>query len=150
MVNTQENYCLLGIDYGIMRTGLAIGNSLTQTSRPLTTIVTNDDQDKVKQIKQIVVNWDVQQIILGKPSLNKNSPTNILLINKIDKFAHNLAQSLALTVTMINEDFSSYEAADLLKQKNITNYKKQKQKLDSMAACVILQQYFHEQQSLNL
>jgi putative Holliday junction resolvase len=133
----------LGIDYGASRTGLAIGNTFLKIAQPLEMIAIKDDSQKISKIKEIVVKWHINKIVLGIPTLQKHSNSSQSIIKRIEDFANNLKHALNLEIIMTNEDFSSYEAAQILHSQDISGYK-QKMFLDSMAACVILQQYFDE------
>ncbi len=134
---------LLGIDYGASRTGLAIGNTLLKIAHPLETIFAKDDSQKINKIKEIVAEWRINKIVLGIPTSQKDSSTNQSIVRKIEAFAKNLKEALNLEIIMTNEDFSSFEASQMLHEQDIPGYK-QKKFIDSMAACVILQQYFNE------
>ncbi len=134
---------LLGIDYGASRTGLAIGNTLLKIAHPLDTICNKDDSLKINKIKEIVQQWRVSKIVLGIPTSQQDSRTNQLIVRKIESFAKNLKEALNFEIIMVNEDFSSFEASQMLYEQDISGYK-QKKFIDSMAACVILQQYFNE------
>ena len=68
----MNNYFLLGVDYGTKKTGLAIGQSVTRNSRPLKILYTN----YIKEIKNIIYEWDINKIIIGYPKYKKESSIN--------------------------------------------------------------------------
>ena len=62
----------LGIDYGEVRTGLAITDELGITAQGLETIISNgNDKIILKRIDELLKLYEIDCIVLGKP-LNMN------------------------------------------------------------------------------
>jgi putative Holliday junction resolvase len=137
---------ILGIDYGGTRTGLAVGNTLMKIAHPLETVTTKKDEEKLVKIQSVIKEWRVGKIVIGIPSSLHHSSTNQSIVAKINNFINLLKENTTLDITSVNEDFSSFGASQALSEQNIKGHK-QKKHLDSMAACIILQQYFDEYRS---
>lgn len=131
---------VLALDYGDMRIGVAMGNSLLKIAHPLTTISGEGMWVKIDLLAELVAKWQPQQLVVGLPSFHDN-PQKVQLINTIKNFAKRLERKFGLPVEFVNEDFSSTAASELLDEQGIYG-REQKGKLDQLAACNILQTYF--------
>ncbi|MEN9558854.1 MAG: hypothetical protein RLZZ502_65 [Pseudomonadota bacterium] len=125
----------LGIDYGMKRIGLAVGTTLSQP-HALDTITLSKRSEQLLAILNAVREWQVTDIVLGKPVLSHDQ----LLHNAINKLAHQLAGHCKLPVHFVDESYSSAQASARLKGKGIHG-RAQKSKLDQEAACVILEHW---------
>jgi putative Holliday junction resolvase len=56
---------VLGIDFGQRRIGLATGNTLTGTARPLETL--RHDGDPYEQLARVINEWRPRRIVVGLP-----------------------------------------------------------------------------------
>ncbi len=118
----------LGIDWGEVRIGLALGDSETKIAIPLN-VASNIDE-----IVRIAKAEGVDMIIIGEPLAMSSS----VLKNKDKyfKFIIELKNKTHLPVVTIDERLSS-KAADAL-----AGDKKSKAPRDAIAAMIILQSYF--------
>lgn len=131
---------ILAFDYGDMRIGIAVGNTLLKIAHPLITISGEGMWVKIDQLSEIVTQWQPTMLVVGIPHTSDN-PQKIQLINTINNFANRIGRKFTLPVTLINEDFSSAHADSLLKEQGVYG-QAQKGKLDQLAACSILNTYF--------
>ncbi len=138
MPETEQT--ILAFDYGDMRIGVAVGNTLLKIAHPLTTISGDGMWVKIDQLAEIVTQWQPTMLVVGIPHASDN-PQKIQLINTINNFANRIGRKFSLPVTLINEDFSSAHADSLLKEQGVYG-QAQKGKLDQLAACSILDTYF--------
>tara|TARA_Y100000389_G_scaffold204603_1_gene258281 strand:- start:1689 stop:2108 length:420 start_codon:yes stop_codon:yes gene_type:complete len=135
----MNDYCLLGIDFGLKKTGLAIGQSITKSSRPLKVIYKNVPEE----IKKVIIEWDIKIIIIGYPEYKKQS----IIHKKIESFAANIKNSLDFNVEIVlfNELLTSEIAkntfADMRKD-GVT--KKKSADFDDISASIILQSWINE------
>jgi putative holliday junction resolvase len=124
---------LLGFDFGTKRIGIAIGQTLTKTARPLTQLNTNDWLGLGKLIDE----WRPHAFVVGLP-LNMDDSTSP--ISKLAKqFAKQLEQRFNRTVYLCDERLSSRAALEHLQERGIT--KPSKQEINSTAAAVVLQSW---------
>lgn len=130
---------LLGIDFGTKRIGIALGQTFTQSAKPLTTLPNNSQL--WQSLDTIIQEWHIGQIIVGLP-LGMDGKEHEMT-RQVKNFAKKVQHHTGLPVTFMDERLSSYEAerqfqslreAQLSKAKN-------KSQIDAMAAQVILQSW---------
>lgn len=140
MPDLPAEYTVLAFDYGEMRVGVAVGNSMLLIPHPLATICAKGSAAKIGAIAPLVEKWQPGLLVIGMPGASDN-PQKIQLINTITNFARRLSERFNLDVEIVNEDFSSLYASSQLVEQGIYG-KKQKGKLDQLAACSILAAFF--------
>lgn len=134
----MHNSVYLGFDFGMRRIGLAVGQKLTQSASPLPTLQANNGIPSWDKIRAEIKKWAPVGLIVGLP---RTLDDNDLYVTAAAKnFANELALRFALPVHMEDERLSTVEArAELFA---MGGYRKmQKSALDSIAACVILEQW---------
>ncbi len=129
---------VLAIDYGDIRVGLALSD-LTQTiSKPFKTLKYHDMDDLLNQLSSIIEENDVNKIVAGIPYNMKGKDTKQTI--KVREFVVILEKKLDLKVELIDERLTSSEAQKFMHQMNIkTGFNKDK--IDKIAASIILQEY---------
>ncbi len=120
----------LAFDFGIKRVGVACGNSLMRQAQPLRTVAAEGDARFV-QIKKLIDEWQPDALVVGVPFHPDGAEHEITL--RARRFARQLDGRFHLKVHEVDERYSSVEAE-----------RDDPQDLDSAAAAVILQQFFHE------
>ena len=134
----MPNSWIMAFDFGESRIGCAIGNTLLKIPHPLSTIMGHNKFEKFAKIGKLIDEWRPVVLVVGMPS---NSENKELFIQSITRFSNRLKNNFKLPITFVNEDYTSHEASNLLKDQAVYG-KSQKGKLDSLAACGILQTYF--------
>ena len=134
----MPNNWIMGFDFGEARIGVAIGNTLLKIPHPLPIVSGRNKFDKFAKIGKLIDEWRPILLVIGMPSnpLNKED-----LVQSIIRFSNRLKNNFKLPVSFMNEDYTSHNAVNLLKEQSIYG-KASKDKLDSLAACEILQTYF--------
>ena len=129
---------ILGIDYGDVRVGLSLSD-LTQTiAKPFTTINYKNLDDLLVQLKDIIINNEVDKLVVGVPYNMKGEDTKQTL--KVKEFISFLESNLSYDIDLIDERLSSIEAEKTMHKMNIkTGHNKSD--IDKIAASVILQEY---------
>jgi putative Holliday junction resolvase len=130
---------VLAFDFGEKRIGVALGEHMLGIAHPLTTISAESNDDRFKQIAELVSEWKPAVLVVGLPLSLEGEEHEVTLLCK--KFARRLDGRFSLPVVMIDERLSSVEAESTLKEMGITG-RKQKTMLDQVAAQHILQSYF--------
>lgn len=123
-----QNIKYLGIDWGSVRIGLALGDSETGMASPYGIVASFDD------VLNVIKKEEVEKIILGKPMMLSGGDEN--LMTGFVKFVEKLKKKINLPIDLIDERLSS-KAADAL-----VGDKKTKAGRDAVAAMLILQSYF--------
>jgi len=117
---------VLGFDFGTRRIGVAVGNGLTHTARPLALIDAAGD-GRWQRIAALVAEWQPAQLVVGVP--RHPDGTAHELTAKCERFARQLAGRHRLPVAQVDERYSSVAVEG---------------GRDDEAAAVILQQWFDE------
>lgn len=122
-----ENIKYLGIDWGSVRIGLALGDSETGMASPLGIV------SDLKEVLIVIEKEEVDKIILGKPMMLSGNDEN--LMSGFVKFVERLRKRTSLPIELIDERLTSKGADALIGDK------KTKASRDAIAAMLILQTY---------
>lgn len=136
---------LLAFDFGLKYIGVAVGQTLTQTASPLTTLRAKAGIPNWQEIAELLKKWQPQALVVGIP-LNMDG-TEQALTFKARAFANDLEARFHLPVFPVDERLSSWEAKQRIF--NSTTPKKAKQKLeediDAIAAVILLEQWLRSE-----
>jgi len=131
----------LGFDFGYKRIGVAVGQRLTCTATPLPTLKATDGVPKWDTIADLIQQWRPSALIVGFPTRTDGGP--LYVTKPAKRFADRLHGRFSLPVFMVDERLSTVEARALLFEKG--GYRKIKNSdVDSLAACVILEQWLQQ------
>lgn len=131
----------LAFDFGSKRIGIAVGNSLTGTARPLSTI--NDEKNEVRfaAIAALLKEWQPVALVVGLPCNDDGTPHEMTALCR--RFANRLKGRFDLPTILVDERYTSAAASSALDEEGIHG-RKQKSLIDQYAAQQILQAYFDE------
>ena len=129
---------LLAFDFGLKRTGVAVGNTVSGGARPLTTIVAEENVKRFAAIEALIAEWRPERLLVGLPLDPEGAETE--MSKRARRFANQLHGRFSLPVELVDERYSSAVAEDALKPGRAD-----KQKIDAAAAAVILQAWLDEQ-----
>tara|TARA_X000001036_G_scaffold205541_1_gene193154 strand:- start:434 stop:898 length:465 start_codon:yes stop_codon:yes gene_type:complete len=127
---------LMGIDPGKKRIGIAISDENKIIATPYTTLVKNDYDQFIKEIKKIIKENDIKGIVVGNP-INLDG-SNSHSSQSAKDLTINLSKDVTENITMWDERLSSQGAFNLSSILDINTSKKVK-KLDENSAQFILQ-----------
>lgn len=132
---------ILGLDYGSKTVGVAVSDPLGLTAQRLDTIW-RKQENKLRQtlarIKELVDEYQVEQIVLGYPKNMNNTVGE--RAEKALEFKEMLEKRTGLTVIMWDERLTTVEADRTLMEAGVRR-ENRKQYLDGLAAVFILQGY---------
>ena len=133
---------LLGFDFGTKRIGIAVGQTVTQTARPLGVIQATAGLPHWDTLDQFVKAWQPDALVVGIP-LNMDGTEQPITKSARD-FANLLHERFALPVYHIDERLSSVDARERIFSQG--GYKAlQETQIDSIAAQLILQNWLDQQ-----
>lgn len=133
---------VMGFDFGGKRIGIAIGQTLTGSASPLTTLTNVNNKPDWDKIEALLKEWKPQALIVGLPTLLDGTKTEMTL--RADKFSRRLHGRFGLPVFTVSETLSSFEAEGQLKNsKKISQ--QNKHEIDKMAAALITETWLQEQ-----
>lgn len=135
----MQNATLLGFDFGTKSIGVAVGQQLTGTARPLTALKAQEGTPDWNLIEKLLKEWQPDYVVVGLP-LNMDG-TEQPLTARVRKFANRLHGRFGVRVELQDERLSTVEArADLFKRGGFRAL--QKGQVDSQSAVIILQDWF--------
>lgn len=124
---------ILGLDIGTKKTGIAIGQTITASARPLQLLKKPIDELNAEDFQEIVREWKINQIAIGLPRTADGKDTQ--LMQKIRKIAADIENKLNIPVNLIDETLTSNEARN--------QFGKRKE-YDSAAAVLIAESFMAE------
>ena len=122
---------LLAFDFGLKRIGVAVGEPELRTAHPLGAV------SRFSQIESLVSEWKPAALVVGVPLSVSGEPH--AMTRQARDFARRLERRFKLPVARVDERFSSKEAETRLR-----GTRAKKGEIDSVAAQLILEQYFDE------
>ena len=130
---------ILGLDYGDVRTGVAISDLLGITAQGLESINHGESTKKlISRLKEIIETYKVEKIVIGYP-LNMNA-TKGPRAEKTDKFIQKLKDEFNLEIIKIDERLTTVAAHKTMTTLSV-NKDKKKGIVDTISAQYILQMY---------
>lgn len=130
---------LLGFDFGTKSIGVAIGQQLTGTARPLTALKAQEGTPDWNLIERLLKEWQPDFVVVGLP-LNMDG-TEQPLTARARKFANRLHGRFGVQVELQDERLSTVEARASLFERG--GYRAlNKGQVDSQSAVIILQDWF--------
>ena len=130
----------LGIDYGEVNYGFAIGNSITKNSTTYFSEKIASEKEALKFIENLIKEWDLKGIILGYP-LNMDD-TDSKLSLKVSKFKIACEQQFDIDVELEDERLTTWEAKEIMSDKN--NLTDKKTTSHALAAKIILDTWLNK------
>ena len=130
----------LGIDYGEVNYGFAIGNSITKNSTTYFSEKITSEREALKFIENLIKEWDLKGIILGYP-LNMDD-TDSKLSLKVSKFKIACEQLFDIDVELEDERLTTWEAKEIMSDKN--NLTDKKTTSHALAAKIILDTWLNK------
>ena len=130
---------VIAFDFGTKSIGVAVGQSITATANPLAAIQAKDGIPNWQHIESLLQEWQPKLCVVGLP-LNMDG-TEQPLTERARKFANRIHGRFGVAIAMQDERLTTTSAKEMLfSQGGYRNLAKDK--IDSAAACLILQDFF--------
>ena len=126
----------LGFDYGTKKIGIAVGQTITGTANPLTTLRYVKDKPDWAGIEKIIKQWQPTDLVVGLPIDTDDSETEIS--SKARRFSRQLEGRFHLPVHLADERYTSSSA------RSMAGKVKKIEELDALAAKLILETWLNE------
>jgi putative holliday junction resolvase len=137
---------VLAFDFGHRRIGVACGDTVSRTAAPQGTVPTGPAGPRWPAIDALLQEWQPALTVVGLPYNVDGSEGR--MTGAARAFAAELERRYRLSVVLVDERYSSREAAARLKaarQSGLRRRRVAKADVDAAAACVILERWFSEQ-----
>ncbi len=128
---------LLGFDFGPRKIGIAVGQTITASASPLTTLRARDGRPDWDGIGALISEWQPERLVVGLPFELNDSEAEAA--PRARRFARQLEGRYRLPVALADERLTSREARSRL-GKAATS----RERVDAMAAKLILETWFCE------
>lgn len=138
------NQTILAFDFGTRSIGCAVGQSITGTAQALPAFKAQDGIPDWNSIAKVIQEWQPNCLVVGLP-LNMDG-TEQPLSQRAKKFANRLSGRFNLPVKLQDERLTTVEAkSEIFARGGFKALKKDR--IDSIAACLILESWFESQLS---
>jgi putative Holliday junction resolvase len=113
----------MAFDLGLVRTGVAIGNSVTRTAQPLAIVNASGRKVLLEKLATVVSEWAPEEFVVGLPTQPDGAEHEMTRAAR--NFAKDLGKRFARPVHLVDERYSSVAAGGR----------------DDEAAALVLEQY---------
>ena len=132
---------ILGLDYGEKRIGVAVCDELGITAQGLPTLIRQTQKHDLEVLNRWIQQYSIEEIVIGYPLRLDGSEG--IQCEKVKRFALLLEKKFMLPVIKWPETLSTKEAEEILITSGV-RWRKRKEKVDRLAACLILQSYLDQ------
>ncbi len=133
----RRDYSFLAFDYGLKRTGVASGNTVTSSASPLTTVKA-EGAARFGPIEKLIREWQPDVLVVGVPFHPDGAEHDNTRAAR--RFARQLEGRFKLPVIEVDESYSTTAAlASGVRHADA----------DAAAAAILLQQFFDAQSALD-
>lgn len=129
---------VLGLDFGTERIGVAMSDELGIIAQPIEFIPSRPAGGLWKRLRALQHAFPCERILVGMPRNMDGSYG--AAAEAVKQFIERLRQEIDLPIQAWDERLSSVQANRVLLQANVSR-KKRRERIDKMAAAVILQSY---------
>lgn len=139
---SAANRTFLGFDFGTKSIGVAVGQEVTGTASPLPALKATDGIPNWDKVEAVYQEWKPHLVVVGLP-LNMDGTTQQVTF-AAKKFANRLFAKYKVPVETSDERLTTADAKARLFE--LGGYKKlQKDKIDSVSACLIVESWMERQ-----
>jgi putative holliday junction resolvase len=132
---------VLAFDFGTRRIGVAVGEMMLGTARPLTTISAEANEARFAAIGKLIDEWRPATLVVGLPlSLDGEARE---MTDRCRRFARQLEGRFRLRVVLVDERLTSTAADERLRGQG-RDWHSRKATIDAEAAAILLQSHFDE------
>jgi putative Holliday junction resolvase len=144
-LSTSTAETCLGFDYGTVRIGVAVGQTLTGTATALVTLNNVNGKPDWDAITALIEEWRPTTLVVGLPLNDDGSAHNTS--KAAQRFGNQLHGRYNLPVFTMDERLSSVEAERMLADRKgkKRGSEKHKGETDKLAAKLILESWFSTQ-----
>ena len=129
---------LFGIDYGRRRIGVAVTDENGEYIRGLPTIDRQKIPDYFHALRSLIAHECPERLVIGLPLDIDGDET--VMSKEIRAFASELGKWISLPVIFVDESLSSIQASALMRFRKKKD-RRDKEAIDRMAACIILESF---------
>ena len=122
---------ILAFDFGTKYIGVAVGQTVTNTSSPLVVLKVDREEKEIwNSISDLIDEWKPDHILIGKPLNMDGTPSDMM--RKIDLFFKKIKKITNIPCELVDERLTSFEA------KNLAKIDSKLDRIDHLAAKIFL------------
>jgi putative Holliday junction resolvase len=131
---------LIAFDFGLRRIGVAVGQNITGSARPLGIVANGPGGPDWSRLGRLLAEWRPTRLVVGMPLHADGSNSDIAAA--VDVFVRDLGR-YALPVETVDERYSSLEAEEMLmtRRKRGMSGRIRKERVDAAAAVLIAERW---------
>jgi putative Holliday junction resolvase len=137
----MSTVCVLGFDVGSRRIGVAVGNTISQTARPIAVVDVGEAGPDWPRIEALVREWQPGRLVIGEPLTldGEDQPAT----RRARHFAQQAQARLGLPVDLVDERSSSQEADRRFAERRKSGQARRRDAatLDAVAAEIIVERW---------
>ncbi|MDA9964479.1 Holliday junction resolvase RuvX [Gammaproteobacteria bacterium] len=133
---------ILAFDFGTQHIGVAVGQTITKTSSPLTILnVAREGKEIWNTISNLIDEWKPDRLLVGKPLNMDGTPSDMM--NKVDPFFQKLQKISNIPCELVDERLTSFEAKQLMQTDSKYD------RIDDLAAKIFLDNWIEHHVNSN-
>jgi len=141
VILAETHGTVLALDLGLKRTGVASGELSIGVAHPLTTLHADSTDARLAALDRLVREWQPVLWVVGLPTHPDGGEHEMTRVAR--NFAKKLENRFRLPVFLVDERHSSSVAESELHAAGVHG-RKNREKLDAVAAQIILQSFFDD------
>ncbi|MDA9205210.1 Holliday junction resolvase RuvX [Gammaproteobacteria bacterium] len=133
---------ILAFDFGTQHIGVAVGQTITKTSSPLTILnVAREGKEFWNTISNLIDEWKPDRLLVGKPLNMDGTPSDMM--KKVDPFFQKLQKISNIPCELVDERLTSFEAKQLMQKDSKYD------RIDDLAAKIFLDNWIEHHVNSN-
>ena len=136
---------IVSLDIGTVRIGVATSDIMEIIASAYTVYKRKDEPSELKNIAEIITNLEAGQVVIGLPLKMDGSEGSSVEMAK--DFGEKLSKIIDVPIIYQDERLSTVEAQRILIESGMRR-EKRKDKIDSLAATIILQTYLDKKSNM--
>jgi len=129
---------ILALDYGRRRIGLAMSDPLQCIAQSFDTWQNTSIEHIIQRLSSLILSYQIELLVVGLPITLKGEHKK--LAKDVEHFCHQIRKRINMPVVLWDERLTSVQAKKIMISMN-EKPSRQKEKVDRMAATLILQNY---------
>ena len=149
MAATSPDATVLAFDFGTLRIGVAMGNTLLRSAQPLVTIDDERTDERFAAIAALIKEWQPGTLVVGLPTYADGSEHDMTL--RARRFARQLEGRFSLPVALVDERWTTQDAQAELDAAGGSRPTGREGRAvrDQVAAQLILQSWFDDKNTID-
>ncbi|MCS6950702.1 MAG: Holliday junction resolvase RuvX [bacterium] len=135
---------VLALDIGERRIGVAVSDAFGVLAQPLVVLSRQSLAKDVAQLAQLIREQEAQTVVVGLPVTLRGEQTQAA--QQVQAFVARLREAVTVPVVLVDERLSTAEAERRLLEADLRRAER-RQKVDAVAAALILERYLRQRES---